>query len=341
MFGDKKELVGRSVVEKYGYRAIMGKWLKNILCLTVICFLLWYLANHWEELKALFKLSPKQIILMCCIWFLIALINARAVQYLLNALKTKTDFWDMVKLHHASLLLNYVPMKFGTVFRANYLKRHYGLAYTHFATFFLYITFLMTALAATIGLIVLLAIYGLSGYESKILGVVFTLTIIFSLLFLFVPLPIPAGQGRLHTILRNFLSSRSQVSKEWNTIFIVTALLCVNFLFDAGRLWIIYSSMGKDIHAGGYLMLGSLAFVVLFISLTPGSLGIREFVLGFGAVVVGMPLEVGVLAAIIDRAVIIIYVFITGGICTVWLWHKSPADFKQQQNSSTLQKGHS
>jgi len=146
----------------------VGKWLKNILFLAVICFLLWYLVGHWEQLKALFKLSPKQIFLMCCIWFLIALINARAVQYLLNALKTKTDFWDMVKLHHAALLLNYVPMKFGTVFRANYLKRHYGLAYTHFATFFLYITFLMTALAAIIGLVVLLTVYGLGEYEAKI-----------------------------------------------------------------------------------------------------------------------------------------------------------------------------
>ena len=319
----------------------MGKWLKNILCVTVICFLLWYLVNHWEDLKALFKLSPKQIFLMCCIWFLIALINARAVQYLLNALKTKTDFWDMVKLHHASLLLNYVPMKFGTVFRANYLKRRYGLAYAHFLTFFSYITFLMTALAAIIGLVVLLAIYGLSGYESKILAVVFALTLMSSLLFLFVPLPIPKGQGRLSTILRNFLSSRSQVSKEWNTIFIITALLCINFLFDAGRLWIIYSSMGKNIHPGGYLMLGALGFVVLFIGLTPGSLGIRELVLGFGAVVVGIPLEVGVLAAIIDRAVIIIYVFITGGICTAWLWHKSPADFKEQQDSSTPQENNS
>jgi len=84
-------------------------------------------------------------------------------------------------------------------------------------------------------------------------------------------------------------------------------------------------------------MLGSLSFVILFISLTPGSLGIRELVLGFGAVVVGMPLEVGVLAAIIDRAVIIIYVFILGGICTGWLWYKSPTDFKQQQDSNTLQ----
>jgi len=314
----------------------MTKWFKNVLSLIILAFLLWYLAKHWEQLKALLRLSPKQLSMMYCLYFLNVLSSARAVQCLLNALKTKTGFWDMVKLHHASLLLNYAPMKFGTVFRANYLKRHYGLPYTHFASFFLYITFLMTATAAIIGLTVLLPIYGLSRYENKILAVVLALTIIGSLLFLFVPLPIPTGQGRLSATLRNFLSGRTQVSKERKMIFTVAAFYCINFLLVAARLWIIYSSMGKNIHAGGYLMLGALGFVVIFIGLTPGSLGIRELVLGFGAVVVGMPLEVGILAAMIDRAVTISYLFIVGGICTVWLWHKSPTDFKEQQSNSSL-----
>ncbi len=308
----------------------MGKWLKNILALIILGFLLWYLARHWEELKAMLKLSPGRLFVMYCLWFLLSLTSARVVQCLLNALKTKTGFWDMVRLHNATILLNYAPMKFGTLFRANYLKRHYGLSYAHFATFFLYITFLMTAMAAIIGLAVLLVVYGLGGYENKVLALVFVITIIGSLLFLFIPLPVPAGEGRLSATLRNFLTGRRRVSKERKTILIAVAYLVVNFFLAAVRLWIIYNSMGKSIHVGGYLILGALSFVVLFIALTPGSLGIRELVLGFGAVVLGIPLEVGILAAMIDRAIIISYVFVAGGICTIWLWRKSPADFKEQ-----------
>ncbi|MFA5238460.1 MAG: lysylphosphatidylglycerol synthase transmembrane domain-containing protein [Phycisphaerae bacterium] len=311
----------------------MSKWLKNILGLVVLGFLLWYLVGHWEQLKSLFKLSPKQLLVMYCLWFLIAMSGASAVQRLLNALKVKTGFGDMLMLQHASLLLNYVPMKFGTVFRANYLKRHYGLAYTHFATFFLYITFLMTAVAATAGLAVLLGIYGLGEYENKILAVVFTITIIGSLSFLIVPLPLPAGKGRLSSTFRKFLTGRSQISKDRKTILEVAALLGVNFLFDAVRLWIIYSSMGENVNVAGFLMLGALSFVVLFVGLTPGSLGIREFVLGFGATIAGVPMEVGILAAMIDRAITVSYIFVAGGICAIWLWHKSPADFKEQRNN--------
>jgi uncharacterized membrane protein YbhN (UPF0104 family) len=316
----------------------VSKWLKNILALIILGFLLWYLARHWEELKALLKLSPGQLFVIYCLWFLLSLITARVVQCLLNALKTRTGFWDMVRLQIATVLLNYAPMKFGTLFRANYLKRHYGLSYAHFATFFLYITFLLVATATIIGLAVLATIYGLGEYENKVLALVFAITIIVSLLFLFVPLPIPSGQGRLSSTLRNFLTGRRQVSKERKTIVTATALLLVVFFLAAVRLWIIYNSMGKSIHVGGYLILGALDFVVLFIALTPGSLGIRELVLGFGAVVLGIPLEVGILAAMIDRAIIISYVFVVGGICTIWLWRRSPADFKEQQSDFLLRE---
>ena len=317
-------------------KTIVSKWLKNILALMILAFLVWYLAGNWGQLKKLLKLSPAELFVMYCLWFLLSLSSARVVQCLLNGLKTKTRFWDMVRLHNATILLNYAPMKFGTLFRANYLKRHYGLSYAHFATFFLYIMFLMTSTAAIIGLAVLVAIYGLGGHEKKVLALVFAITIIVSLLFLFVPLPIPAGQGRLSTILRNFLSGRSQVSKQRKTILIAVAYLVVNFFLAALRLWIIYNSMGKSIHPGGCLILGALGFVVLFVALTPGSLGIRELVLGFGAVVLGMPLEVGLLAAMIDRAIIISYAFVVGGVCSVWIWHKSPADFKEQQSNYSL-----
>jgi uncharacterized membrane protein YbhN (UPF0104 family) len=91
--------------------------------------------------------------------------------------------------------------------------------------------------------------------------------------------------------------------------------------------------MNQKIHPAGYLVLGSLGFVTMFISLTPGALGIREIVLGAAAVVLKVPLEVGVFAAMIDRAIGLSWSFVAGGICTAWLWHKSPADFKQLKHT--------
>jgi len=316
----------------------MGKWFKNILTLIILAFLIWYLARHWEQLKVLLKLSPKQLAVMYLLCLLLNSISARVVQHLVGAMNTETGYWDMVRLQNASVLLNYVPMKFGTIFRANYLKRHYGLAYAHFATFFLYITFLLTATAATVGLIIMLTVYGLGGYSNKILATVFVIAIIGSLLFLFTPVPIPAGRGRLSSALRNFLTSRSQISKNWKIICTCVVLLTVNFLLTGIRLGIIYYSMDESIHPAGYLVLGALGFVILFMAITPGSLGIRELALGAGATVLGVPLQVGIFAAMIDRAIAISYAFVVGGTCTIWLWRASPADFKEKQNNNSVPK---
>jgi uncharacterized membrane protein YbhN (UPF0104 family) len=315
----------------------MGKWFKNILGLVIVAFLLWYLVGHRQQLKVLLRLGPEQFVVLYSLYFLSTLVSARVVQCLVSALKTKTKFWDMVWLQNTAILLNYLPMKFGTLFRANYLKRHYGLAYSHFASFFLYVTFLMTATSTALGLVILAAVYGLAGYESKILAGVFAGTITASVILLFVPLPEPKGKGSLSTALRNFLTGRKQIAKARKTIVATVAFLAVNFLVTACRLAIIYHSMGKDIHPAGYLILGALGFVILFISLTPGSLGIREFVLGIGAVALGVPLEVGVLAAVVDRAISMSYIFVVGGGCALSLWRKSPADFKEQQGNFTDQ----
>jgi uncharacterized membrane protein YbhN (UPF0104 family) len=236
----------------------------------------------------------------------------------------------MLILNNAALLLNYAPMKFGSVFRANYLKRHCGLSYAHFATFFLYITFLMTSIAAAVGLAVLLGVYGLARHESRILAGIFVVTIISSLIFLLIPLPTPKGDGRISTALRTFITGRSQISKQRKAVLIAVLFVVITFVLTALRIGIIYHSMGREMHQAGYLILGALGFVVLFIAITPGSLGIRELVLSFGAVVLGMPLEVGILAAIIDRAITVCYAFTAGGLCTLWLWHKSPKDFQKE-----------
>ncbi|MDD5326265.1 MAG: lysylphosphatidylglycerol synthase transmembrane domain-containing protein [Phycisphaerae bacterium] len=315
----------------------MSKWLKNILAIVILAFLIWYLAGHRQQLSAMLKLNPNHLPVLYGLLFLASLTTARVVQSLLATLDTKTPFWEMVWLQNASLLLNYAPMKFGTLFRANYLKRHYGLVYSRFAPFFLYLMFLMTATAAGIGLLTLVMAYGLSSYENKIMAGVFAAAVIGSMCFLLVPLPLPKGSGRLMSLLRNFITGRRQIAGQAKTIFTSMLFLGVSFLFTGLRLWIIYRCIGSDIHLTGCFILGAVGFVVLFVSITPGALGIRELVLASGAVVLGVPLEVGILAAMIDRAVILSYVFVVGGVCTLWLWHKSPADFKKQQNNTISQ----
>ena len=310
----------------------MVRWLKNILALAIVAFLFWYLAKHWDQLKVLMELSPTKLTIMYILTALIAFISAKVLQYLVIPLNIKPPLWEMFGLQNAALLLNYAPMKFGTIFRANYLKLHFGLSYAHFATFFLYMTFLMTLTASIIGVIVILPVYGIASYENQILFLIFLVVTIGSFAFLFFPLPVPKWQGRAFNLLRNFLAGRSQIASNKKIVAISGLLLTFNFILTAVRLGIIYNSLGQHCHPAGFLVLGAIGYSVLFIGLTPGGLGIRELVLGAGAVVIGLPLEVGLLAAVIDRMITFSYAFIIGGICTIKLWRKSPDDFTKNPN---------
>ena len=57
--------------------------------------------------------------------------------------------------------------------------------------------------------------------------------------------------------------------------------------------------------------------------------------LGAGAVLPGVHLKVGMLAAVVDRAISMSYIFVVGGGCTLSLRRKSSADFKEQQKNFT------
>jgi uncharacterized membrane protein YbhN (UPF0104 family) len=74
----------------------------------------------------------------------------------------------------------------------------------------------------------------------------------------------------------------------------------------------------------------------LFLRITPGSLGLRELVLALGAVALGIDLNVGSLAAVIDRAVVLAWSFTIGIASTIYLWYKPPQDFKKTETDTVL-----
>ena len=309
----------------------MRKWIKSILGIIIISLLFWYLSNHWHQLKYLLKLKLSEFILIYIISLLSTLNSAWIVKYLLNTLGTKTSYWDMFLLQNATPLLNYLPMKFGTIFRANYLKRRYNLSYTNFATFFLYLILLILNFTTLTGFVTLQIVYGIVTFEQKILASIFFIFFILSFILLLVPLPIPQGHNVVSTTIKNFLISRKKISKNFIVLAVCAVRLGINFLLSSFRLGIIYHSMGKDIHPGGYLILGAIENAAKYMSITPGALGFRELVLGSGSLVLGVPLEVGIFAAVIDRAIMLSWVFVVGLFCTMWLWHKYPSDFQKTQ----------
>lgn len=312
----------------------MGKWIKYVLGLMILAFLVHYLCRHWEQLQALFKFTPLNLFMLYAIIALGRLNISRINQHLLGALGTKVSLTELYLLQNATRLLNYLPFKFGTAFRGNYLKLLYGLSYSHYASFFIYLALLSVAVATVLGFVALVAGYGIVGRDNKILAALFLILFVTSLLLLVLPLPAPTGPGKVKSILRNFFQGRKKVSANTN-LFICAGHLVISVLILSVITSIIYDSLGQSLHPAGYVIIAALGFTSSFISITPGAIGIREIITASGAMVLGVPLEVGLLAAMLNRAVELSWVFTVGGACTAWLWHKHPGTLKKTTQESS------
>lgn len=306
----------------------MKKLLKITLSLAVLAYLLWYLIGRWQNLMALFRLTPLELVFLALLAVTGTTVGTLTVQVLMAGLGTPTRFTDMYMLHNATVLLNYLPFKFGSVFRANFLKRRYGFPYTRFAVFFLYLNIFTAMVASAMALIALMTVYGFAANENIIMAVLFGAIVILSIVVCVAPLPHFLIEHRLGRIVMRLLNARADLARRPKILLSTSVLLVLNFLISAARLAIIYHSAGLDIHPAGFLILGALGFACLFLGLTPGGLGIREIVLGFGVSVMGIPFETGLLTAMIDRAILMAWSFSVGLACTAAVVRKYPAALK-------------
>ena len=316
---------------EFGSAPMNKRWLGNLLAIALLAGLVWYLVRNWGQLAGLLRLDVAHLAVIVAASAASNLATAWSMQLMVGALGVRPTFQDMWVLQNAGNLLNYLPMKAGTVLRANYLKRRYGLSYASFGAYFIQRTLLMTVAASAVGLVGVLAAFGLAGTANKVLAVTFAVALAGSLVTMLAPLPVPCGSGRLSTALRNFLGARRELGGNWRILLVCSGVLMANYVLYAVRLGTIYHSMGVAANPVGFLVLGTLASLLMYLSITPGSLGVQELVLGAGATLLGVAPGVGLLAAMIDRGIALCWTFLAGGGCAAWLWHKYPADFKGNQ----------
>ena len=297
-------------------------WWQILLALVLLALVASYLYRHRAALSDLPPLAAS-------VWLLAFLITAAgtgssvcAVQDVLAAVGARTRWGEMFLLHNAAYLLNFLPAKPGTVLRATYLRSHYEFSFARFGVFALFLTLLTTLVTAAVGLASLLAVYGLERTADRLFAALLAACIAATLVLLFAPLPVPAWEGRLGGLLRELLASRRALLGAPLTLLRPTVWLLVVYLLGALRLGVIYAGFGLDAHPGGLLLLGALGQLSMLASLTPGALGVRELLVGGGAVVLGVPVEAGLLAALIERAVGLAWSVVVGVPSALWVWRR-------------------
>jgi uncharacterized membrane protein YbhN (UPF0104 family) len=222
-------------------------------------------------------------------------------------------FWENMLVLIAMILVNYLPMRTGSVLRMHYFRKVHGLQYVKFGV----ITgFRILILLSCTGILGCIGILGL-----KLSGVQFNLTLLCVFVsMVIIPLgaclvPTPGGENPRNLFWRvwsNFLSGFEAIRSSPVLIGQIAALVLMQFAMLAIRLHITFDAIQVELSPWVLLTLAPMTTLISFLSLTPGNLGLREWAIGFISLASGIDFQSGVFAGTLDRAVLMACTFVFG-----------------------------
>lgn len=291
---------------------------KTLSLAVLLFFVVWislYIRGHGSEFGDILNLSLPLVAALCCVLFIDTIVLGLFTKVLMEYLGVHLTFREWYGLSIVSNLWNYIiPFQGGAGARAIYLKKVHNFAVPHFLGTMLALYFISFFVNAVIGLFCMLYIYLQYHYTNMIVlyffAVVFVTT---SLLMLFSP--------KVPEFKHWFLNKISEVINAWYGIrrhrALVLRLILVillHALFELLTVYYGFKAYGVSLSFFKCLLLSTLLAFSVLIKITPGSLGITEGIIVFGAQIFGIPAVQSLLAAGLIRVVNLVLIFTLGPI---------------------------
>jgi uncharacterized protein (TIRG00374 family) len=292
-----------------------GSILFSIIFLVLI---IWYLKKNVGILISLENLSLTDILLIIIIQPITVAINALINKLIINEMYFTISYRDVLFLQYVNALLNKLVAEGGAVYRGTYLKTVYSFPVSSF----LALTgggYIITLLVnAVVGLLFSIIIYINTSEFNIYIVLLFLITTVTTLLLIILN---PRINGS------NWIFERiSRVLQGWNQIkrkpILILTLIFLSFLISllqAVIIFIAFRGLGASIGFINTIFYSSLTSLVNFINITPGGLGITEGFLMFSNKVIGLPVTMVLLGALLIRTINFIVSVLFGSVSYAFL----------------------
>ncbi len=297
--------------------------IKLLVSVAIILSLAHYLYSHWHLLDEALSLSWTHIVLLAGCIFLTWVVNSLQILLLLRMENVNVGFWENFMLQAMMILANYLPMRIGTLLRFQYFKRVHQVEFVKLGGIF---GLRLTILLCACFLLVLPALSGLgvvSGSNDYLLALALFCMLLLGLALLFACLK-KSGQSDnpLLKKLNIFFSAFITLRKKPKLALLILFLLCLQLLMLGMRLYISFDAVNEPVSVWGILLIAPVTTLILFLSITPGNLAIREWIIGGLSTVAGFDFSKAVFAGSLDRAVLMACTFMVGSIGFIYVWSR-------------------
>lgn len=304
--------------------ARFGAWVRHGFSALVILGLIAYLWEHRGDIGAGMSLSLGQLSLLITLILMTWVLNSLPMLVFARLMQLRLGFWDNLAVLVASTLGNYLPMRVGTVIRMRFFKKVHDLDYTAFVGIMGLRILLLVFFAGALGCVGLAGLSAAGHDVSVPVALVFAGMAILGLLALLVPLPGFTGDGRLWgRMLRQLANCHSLLRTNPGAFALLILITFAQFTILGLRLYVSFQVFGLEVSIWVLLLMGPITTLITFINITPGNLGVREWIIGGLAGITGLNFQNGVFAGTLDRSVLMVLTFVIGPICLYYTLRKT------------------
>jgi hypothetical protein len=294
------------------------KVLEVVLTVVGTIWLLRYLDQNRSELAAVTELSSTMALLISISILATWAVNSYQSVVLFRSQGVAIGVGESMMLLMSTSLLNYIPIRIGTVLRLRYMRRVHDVEYSRSLGLVFLRMFLVAWISALLALIGLLALrFGDAASDSRAV-LILSGGLVFSALLFFIPLP-SGGQtkGIAGQFWLGFSSAIAVAKGRFDLVGVLILLLLLQIAIVAIRLQLAFTVTGNPMDWPVLLIVAPLAILLTLFSFA--SLGIREALIGAIIAATGSEFSIGVFAASVERGALIVLSFTFGSVATMFV----------------------
>lgn len=295
--------------------------LGHLISLALVASLIYYIYSKWDIFVASANISWRHVVVIILCVFLGWGTNAITVMYLLRLERIQINFREILLVQLTAMLVNYLPMRIGSMLRFYYFKKIHGLEYSRMGGLTaLRILFLVT-ITGFLGFISLAGLKIINQTEGYILSVIFAGMLCIPIMLWILPIRLRNfPENHLGRLTNNFFSGFAKIRAKPRLAILLLWLTLCQFAILSARLFFSFDAMQVQLSPWILLLLAPISFLLSFLKISPGNIGLREWIIAFLSLLAGYQFENAIFAGTLDSTVTMACTFIFGPVASWFVW---------------------
>ena len=302
-----------------------------MLVLSGFCVVLYLNRDRFSEAEI--DLLP--LMAVASSLFLVSRVAVASATFMtLRSNASTVRFIPLILLDLSTSFINYLPMKAGLFVKALYLKTVEDIEYSKFAAsiFMVNSAQIMTAMALAL---LAGAFFVQSGAQEisrqSVLLVIAALLIVLMFFSIGALSKMILRFGVFHRHVNAWARSVSSMNSSIREISTQAVLGVTVGLLVSVRLYLCFLMVGTTVSIFAAILMAMLAVPARLVAIMPGGIGVREAMIVGGGFLAGIPLELALAAASLDRLIQFSTLTLVGGIAIVPLNRRFRSALERQE----------